>query len=502
MCKHVGDKDPRPLRDDADPGWLCLSAFGGRSYDEAMRGDWLAMAAIAVACATIMFACATSAPAREVDPKTFGIELPAGTLAAGDHQAVTTTDAAGQGVVGRIHARVGDAAVVLLPDGQLVARKAGEFMPTDRRFEPLTKEALQARLAAEFPGFKVGATEHYVYVYDSSEEFAFGTSRILESMLPGLKAHCETVQRLSVHNPVVPLVAVMFQSEESFQKYRRMPEGVVAYYHTLSNRVFMYEQSRLARVRPDLALQQAISTVAHEGAHQILHNIGVQQRLSAWPMWLSEGLAEYFAPTAVTDKLKWKGAGQVNDLRMFELEQYLKSKAAEEPSGEMVEYTMLAGRLTSTGYATAWALTHYLAKNRRTEFASLLREVSKLGPFEGATDIVPPGIIRENREQFRNHFGDDFKALESRLVTILKKLPYTDPFQNSPHFVATLLAGEGRKQQRIAMTFHSPQYARNWLNDSLAKFPEPQRAAAQTSVRQFPNRQQAEVYVGQWLSGR
>jgi hypothetical protein len=321
-------------------------------------------------------------------------------------------------------------------------------------------------------------------------------------MLPGLSEHCEKVQRLAVHDPAVPLVAVMFQDEESFRKHRRMPDGVVAYYHTLSNRVFMYEQSRLARVRPDLALKQAISTIAHEGAHQILHNIGVQQRLSAWPMWLSEGLAEYFAPTEVTDKLKWKGAGQLNDLRMFELEQYLKSKAADEPTGEMVLHTVVASRLTSTGYATAWALTHYLAKNRRPEFAALLRECSRLGPFEGAADAAGPGIVRGNREMFSKHFGEDYKGLESRLVLHLKKLPYTDPIHNRPHYVATLLAGDVRRPQRSAMTFHTPEQATRWLRESLAKVPSEQRAAAQSAVRPFPNREQAEAFATQWLSGK
>src|SRR5262245_31889245 len=369
------------------------------------------------------------AHARDVDPRQYGIDLPAGPIKPGEMQAVTTTDPAGEGTVARIHVRVGDGAVVLLPDGQLVARKPGQYSTTDRKFEPLSQDAIMGRLKAEFPGFKIDKTKHYVYVYDCSEEFAFGTSRILETMLPGVKGWAD-LQRLPAQNPPVPLVAVMFQNEEDFQKYRRMPSGVVAYYHTLSNRVFMYEQSRLARVRPDLAVQQAISTVAHEGAHQILNNIGVQQRLSIWPMWLSEGLAEFFAPTTMTDKLKWKGAGQINDLRMFELEQYLKSKAADEPTGEMVEHTVVAGRLTSTGYATAWSLTHYLAKNRRTEFTALLREVSQLGPFEGATEIVPPGIIRANREQFSKLFGDDFKAIESRLVLHLKKQPYDDPFES------------------------------------------------------------------------
>jgi len=470
-----------------------LSAPPRGSYDKTMRPAWLAI--------LLLLPVHAATQARDVDPRQYGIDLPAGAVLAGENQAVTTTDLAAEGVVGRIHVRVGDGAVVLLPDGQLVARKAGQFAATDRKFEPVTKEALAERLAAEFPGFQVKMTNHYLYVYDTSEEFAFGTGRILETMLPGVKGWAD-LQRLPAQNPALPLVAVMFQKEEDFQKYRRMPTGVVAYYHTLSNRVFMYEQSRLARVRPDLAVQQAISTVAHEGAHQILHNIGVQQRLSIWPMWLSEGLAEFFAPTTMTDKLKWKGAGQINDLRMFELEQYLKSKAADDPTGEMVEYTVAAGRLTSTGYATAWSLTHYLAKNRRPEFTALLRECSQLGPFEGATEIVPPGIVRANREQFSKVFGDDFKAVESRLVLHLKKQPYTDPFRNSPHFVATLLTSEGRRQQRSALTFHSPQLATNWLNDSLAKFTAEQRAAAQTAVRPFPNRQQAEAYAAQWLAGR
>lgn len=81
----------------------------------------------------------------------------------------------------------------------------------------------------------------------------------------------------------------------------------------------------------------------------------MQQRLSIWPLWLSEGLAEYFAPTVAGERLRWKGAGVVNDMRMFELEEYLKSLAADKPDGQMVAQTALAARLRGPGYATAWA---------------------------------------------------------------------------------------------------------------------------------------------------
>jgi hypothetical protein len=448
-----------------------------------------------------VFARADDAEVR-VDPRPYGIDLPAGVVLPGNHQAVTTTEAEGTTpVVGRLHVRVGDGAVVLLPDGQLVVRKPGEFSPTDRPFEPIAQDALSARLAAEFPGFKIKATNHYLYVYSTSEEFQLGTSRILETMFGGLETFA-AAQKLETHDPATPLVVVMFQTDEEFQKYRRMPEGVVAYYHTLSNRVFLYEQSKLAAVRPDLAIQQSISTIAHEGAHQILHNIGVQQRLSFWPMWLGEGLAEYLAPTSTGARLKWKGPGEVNDMRMFELEQYLKSDLAKEPDGKLIEHTVLAGRLTSTGYASAWALTHYLAKNRRAEFGSLLRECSRLGPLQGATDITPPGIVRGNHQQFVKLFGEDMIDHERRLILHLKKQPYTDPFKDQPHFVATLIATNGRRPERTASTFHSTQLAQKWLADCVAKLPAEHQAAAERAIRSFPNRLQAETYAAQWLRGR
>jgi len=457
----------------------------------------LPLTAILLAAVVVCGTAAAQEKPKLVDPRLYGLELDPGPLRPTKGEVATTEDGEGRAVVGRIHVRIGDGAVILLPDGQLVARKAGQFSVTDRPFVPITNDVLRERLAAEFPGFRTRQTNHYLYVYDTSDEFVFGTSRILETMLPGVKGYAE-LNKLEVHNPELPLVVVMFKNEADFQKHRRVPDGVVAYYHTLTNRVFMYEQSRLAQVRPDLAIQQAISTIAHEGAHQILHNIGVQQRLSAWPLWLAEGLAEFFAPTTVSQRLRWKGAGQVNDLRMFELEQYLKSRAAEEPSGQLIDETVLAGRLTSTGYASAWALTHYLAKNRRTEFTKLLQDVSQYGPFEGAIDVTPPGVVRSNLETFLKYFGDDAVAMETRLVLHLKRQPYTDPFAEMPHLVATLTATDGRHQQRQVNTFHSPALAEKWLREMLDRLPEEQRDKVQTSVRQFPNRAQAQAFAQQW----
>jgi hypothetical protein len=453
----------------------------------------------ASACLSLAAWAHSQDAAQTADPRDFGIELTPGPVLPGEQQAVTTNNNEGRPVIGRVHVRVGSGAIILMPDGQLFGRREGEFSPTDRKFKPLDRNELAKRLAVEFSGFRTKSTNHYVYVYNTSDEFQFGTGRILESMLPGIKKWAETC-KIDVKNPAVPLVVVMFRTEAEFRRHRRMPPGVVAYYEPVSNRVYMYEQSRLSSVRPDLALGQAISTVAHEGVHQILHNIGVQQRLSIWPMWLSEGLAEFFAPTTVGKNLKWKGAGHVNDVRMFELEQYVRGKAAEGASGEMVEHTVLAGpaQLSSLGYATSWALVHFLDKAKRPELVALVREASNFAPLTGATDVSNLGVVRSNREAFSKQLGSDFKSLETQIIEHLKSLPYNDPLKDAPHFVATFEAGSGRRLQRSASTFHFLPLAEKWLGDMRQKLPTAEQAAAKTAIRDFDNRALAEAFMRQW----
>ena len=202
-------------------------------------------------------------------------------------------DCDGKPVVGIVHVEVGNRFVVLMPNGQLISVKSSEATLTDRPFVAATKQEIADELTSgRFQGFRTRTTKRYLYVYNTSEAFATATSRIMETMYPGLFNYCRR-QKIPVEDPRFPLVVVMFRTQDEFDKYREMPPGLVAYYNGLSNHVVMYEQSRLTEIAPELAFKQSISTIAHEGVHQILHNIGVQQRLSRWPLWFSEGLAEY-----------------------------------------------------------------------------------------------------------------------------------------------------------------------------------------------------------------
>jgi hypothetical protein len=350
-------------------------------------------------------------------------------------------------------------------------------------------------------GFKMKHGNRYLYICNSSDLFLDAASRILETMFRPVVSFAQS-QKLEVQPPELPLVVLIFRTEAEFQRYRAMPPGVVAYYDVLTNRVAMYEESKLWHIKPELAIQQAIATIAHEGAHQILHNIGVQQRLAQWPMWLNEGLAEYLAPTTTDRQFKWKGAGQVNDLRMFELEQYIKTRTAEQADGQLVAQTVGAARLTSTGYATAWALTHYLARNQPKPLQQFLREVSRLRPLEGCGPVVTPGVIPDNVRLFKDRFGGDLAALERRLLLHLQHQPYVDPFADWPHFAALVSLPGSRRERREANVFPAPEQAEKWCRDLIEQLPAEQRPAASSLVRPFPNRLVAEQFAHQWLNGK
>jgi hypothetical protein len=469
-----------------------------RAYSAAVNGWRSACWALGLIALVAGSPCWGQGAGAIVDPKSFGLDLPPGPLQICQGECVSTLDDDGTLVVGRLHARVGDSAVVMLPDGQLVPRKRDEFSLTDRQFEPISRGALTSRLGAEFKNFKVRHSKHYVYVCKSSDKFWIGTTSILERMLDGVMAQAKGF-RIQVHEPELPLVVVLFANKAEFQKYRKVPDDVTAYYHPLSNRVFLHEPIELGELSPELALGQAISTVAHEGAHQILHNIGVQQRLSAWPMWISEGLAEYFAPTSFGKNLTWKGAGERNDLRMFELHRYLKENADAPTDGRLIEGTVTAPTLSSAGYASAWAITHFLIKTEKDQFRQYLLQASRLGPFEGHAPAKGSPPVLENLELFQKHFGTDTAALETRLVADLKRQPYKDPFAELPHFLVQIVVTIDKRPHYQAEVFYSSVLAKAWADQTIAALPAERQASASKNIKEFRNRADAESFQKTWL---
>ena len=442
-------------------------------------------------------------PAPQITPADLGLMVPeSGPVRPGEGRRALIKDD-GKQVVAKILVDVADHRVVMMPDGRLKSVSADEAKATDQPFVPMTKSEVATNLTFDrFKGFRTRSTRRFVYIYNTSEGFYTATSRILESMYPAVLAYFERQKQLSVHEAEVPLVVIMFRTEKEFQTYMRMPEGVVAYYNAVSNHVVMYEQSALVEIAPELAVKQSIATVAHEGVHQILHNIGVQGRLAAWPMWISEGLAEYFAPTSVDRRMRWKGVGTPNDVRMYELSQYVKKRPPGTETGALVRRVIESGEFSSLEYAASWALTHLLATRNKEEFLGYIAEVSKIQPLADRDPGESKKTSADVVAVFTKYFGSDYEKLEKELFTHLRKLPYTDPIENQTHYVAMFVLDRGATIQRRAGVTTSPAAVRKWQNETLSELPPAQRNRVTFRYQVFPSKSAASRYADQWLNSR
>jgi len=203
---------------------------------------------------------------------------------------------------------------VLLPDGQLGFPRAGtdKLAYTDEPFRPETADEMsQELLAGPFAGFHALRKGHYLVLYQSTETFAEASLKLLEELYKGLtKAFGE--RGIPVHEPEFPLVAVIFRTEREFRAHKKVDPDVQAYYEIFTNRIYLYQGSERDEKAPEIAAMRKPQTVAHEGTHQILQNVGVHPRISSWPLWLVEGLAEYCASGVTTGKAGW--AGEVSAL--------------------------------------------------------------------------------------------------------------------------------------------------------------------------------------------
>ena len=403
----------------------------------------------------------------------FGLRISGGKVTQSNDESLLVRRDDGSTVVGRHHVTIDNTLIVLMPDGSLRPFGLSDTRPTTQKFAPLSMSQLEKQLLSnpKLRGFKILKSRRFLYVYNCSELFIQSTRTIQESLYPGVKKWFGK-SGINVRTPELPLVVIAFSTEDEYRDYRRVPSGVVAYYDTLSNNVLLYEKSALSEHAPEIAVKDAISTIAHEGAHQVLHNIGVQHRLSKWPMWLSEGLAEYFAPTSVGRRAKWSGLGATNQLRMMEISRDWKANARganKFGSGNRIRDVVAAKGLESLGYSYSWGLIHMMAKRQSKELYRCIRECSTRLPLEGM-----PGTANNfpsSAEVFEKHFGNDYFKVEADMIKHLSTLNYVDPVETQTHYIVTV-AG------RVMMTT-SPE-----------KVKELQRLGG-AKVERYPNRQTA-----------
>ncbi len=401
-------------------------------------------------------------------------------------------------MIARVHGHADDKVSVYLPDGQLGFASGLSFV--DEPFRVATFDEMRQQLAqGPFANFRVIKTAHYLVLYQSSEKFAEASGQLLEHLYKGL-VDAFRKKNVPIHEAEFPLVAIIFRTEADFRAFKPVAQDVLAYYEIMTNRIYFFQNSQRDEAAPEVAALRRPQTVAHEGTHQILSNIGIQPRLGSWPPWLIEGLAEYCSPPTQNRKgdVNWNGLGVVNPMHMAtirDLDDQATLQMGEsplvgrDPKQPLVEYLITKSELTPTDYALSWAMTHYLAMKRPDDFVAYLAKMSKMAPLQERTSA-------QHLADFRAAFGSDLVKLDKAIGVHLAKLK---GYKELPYYAVIFEQPlVGNRLKRAVMISQSPLLIREWI-DTISN---PEGAAPQWQALPHPSRTRAIFTAEQWLRNR
>lgn len=179
-----------------------------------------------------------------------------------------------------------------------------------------------------------------------------------------------------------PLVAIVLPNQASFLAYARrdgaqVDGSVLGYYSVYTNRMILFD---LQGSQSDAFSND--STIAHEATHQLAYNMGVHQRLSDVPLWAVEGLASVFEAPSIGNS---KGNGQNNQrIQPARLKTWKQMRQNEKESLAFVARLLEDDRLFESSadpaYASAWAISFYLAEKEPTRYVRYLESIGDLAP--------------------------------------------------------------------------------------------------------------------------
>ena len=124
-------------------------------------------------------------------------------------------------------------------------------------------------------------------------------------------------------------------------------------------------------VRLDAQQAHAFSTVYHEYTHYML------RKADSWlPLWLNEGLAQFYANTDIDAKMAWLGQANPDELRLLNRNDLLPIATLLAVNARSPYYH--DEEKGSIFYAESWALTHYLIVSDRIQGTHRMHNYTEL----------------------------------------------------------------------------------------------------------------------------
>ena len=308
----------------------------------------------------------------------------------------------------------------------------------DQSFQPLTKSQVAAQLKEDLPdGFSVHETAHFVLVYNTSKPYAQWVGDIYERLYKAFHDYWDDTV-LKLHEPRFPMVAVVFENQGAYLEFAKpevgeMAGAMIGYYNMQTNRIVSFDitgiqgmiqpgqrvssREMLSTLFSQPQAERTVATVVHEAVHQIAYNCGMQVRLADNPKWVSEGMAMFFeVPDGRSTRL-WGSVGRVNPYQLVQFGQYLRTRPADSLTTLISDDARFAGEKDryTAAYAESWALTYFLIKKHKKDYAAYLKDLSELEPL-GEPDA------RRRVETFKTHFGQDLAKLDMEFLRFIRNL--------------------------------------------------------------------------------
>jgi tetratricopeptide (TPR) repeat protein len=197
----------------------------------------------------------------------------------------------------------------------------------------------------------------------------------------------------------LPTVVFVFGTRKSFERYLPIKDGRPAVvdglfvHHDDANHILLLLET----------YEESAAIVYHEYTHLLLANA-----VRTLPVWLNEGLAEYYGSYSVAGDRRSAVVGRPLPWRVGVLrERYMpiRELIAVDPSATLHDESMRR----TIFYAEAWALTHYLL----TEFPNGAAAINK---YAGA---VAAGA--QPSDAFADAFGGQPEALDKQLQNYVRR---------------------------------------------------------------------------------
>ncbi len=271
-------------------------------------------------------------------------------------------------------------------------------------------------------------------MYNTSETYARWVGDLYEKLYKTFHKYWD--RQIELREPRLPMVALVFRSREAYLQFARpevgdMANDMVGYYHLQTNRIVSFDitgiqglaqpgqriasREMLMQLFAQPLAERTVATVVHEAVHQIAYNCGLQVRLADNPKWVSEGMAMFFEVPDAKSNVLWGTIGKVNPFQLVQFRKFMANRPADSLTTLISDDSRFSGASEDVraAYAESWALTYYLMKAQKKNFAAYLAELGQLKPL-GETDP------RQRMELFKKHFGSNLGKLDADFIKFMR----------------------------------------------------------------------------------